>query len=79
MIDSDPYIGAVVHYRRIRGHAPACWAAIVTGVAEDKLYVALTLFAPPGHDTPHAQDVGKVRHGVDNESYCWHWRQECGL
>jgi hypothetical protein len=79
MIDSDPYIGAIVHYRPRLMHEPTCFAGMVTGVAEDRHYVAVTVFPPPGREVPDPQDVGKVRHGVDTDSYCWHWRQECDL
>lgn len=77
MHDSEPYLGAIVHYRRVRGSERKCFAAVVTDVNERLHHaVSLTVFAPLGHTVPEQTAVTMVLHNVDEE-YSWHWRTEC--
>ena len=68
MHDSDPYLGAIVHYRRERDR---CLAAMITEVTQPLRKISLRVFAPNGdenvRDAPHdSWSPGS-----------WHWRHEC--
>lgn len=69
--DSDPYLGAIVHYRRAGGSR--CFAAMITQAddARDGT-VWLNVFPAGGNHYPGA-DVPHLVEDADS----WHWRHEC--
>jgi hypothetical protein len=69
MQDSDPYLGAIVHFRR--KHRERCYAAIMTGVDRLTKKISLRVFAPGGDEYIEAPE-----HSADF-GYSWHWRTEC--
>jgi hypothetical protein len=76
--NSDPYLGAMVHYRFVDSGVTTCLAAIVTATPEDlSRRLALHVFTLPGQFTTEAISVGDVPHSVQGEASTWHLRQEC--
>jgi hypothetical protein len=78
MHDSDPYLGAIVHFHNGRGDA--CLAAIITRVNRDASpSVELTAFSAGGgwivDDAVHMSDPDRDTRQCDNGT--WHWRTEC--
>jgi hypothetical protein len=69
VIDSDPYIEAIVHYRRYCHDARSCSPAIITAVGERHAYVHLTIF-----DVGQTSGEVMVFHNVEGNHPCWHWR-----
>ena len=78
VFDSDPYVGAIVHYRFLDPGLATCLAAIMTAVPEPGggQGVGLQVFTPPGTIT-EAFAVGGVQHSIEGEGTTWHWRAEC--
>jgi len=72
VIGSDPYIGAIVHYRRYCHNAGPCSTAIITAVGERHAYVHLTIF-----EVSETNSEVMVCRNVEGNNPCWHWRQEC--
>jgi len=73
MHDSDPYLGAIVHYRAQRGEM--CRAAIITALWPLGR-VRLHYFEPEGDDDV----IGFVEPDTSSlqwESSTWHWRHQC--
>jgi hypothetical protein len=77
VFDSDPYLGAIVHYRFVDPGLITCLAAIVTSVPEvGSQCVGLHVFTPPGTIT-EPFTVGDVPHSIQGEETTWHWSVEC--
>jgi len=78
MIGSDPYLGAIVHYRFTDTGALACLASIVTLAPKDPTKgVGLFVLTPPGEEIAEPFSVPDVAHSIQGEEFTWHWRQEC--
>jgi hypothetical protein len=77
VFDSEPYLGAIVHYRFIDPGLTTCLAAIMTAMPGDgSQRVGLHVFTLPG-SVPEPFAVGDVPHSIQGEESTWHWSAEC--